>query len=226
MNKQELIVSEVLDELARAMKKFPTWPCDPLHAVAVLGEEFGELTKAVLQTVYEPHKVKTGELRTEAVQTAAMALRFLASLDSYSILRSPQHEQAPELAEKMAKVVGINKRHRVYISGPMSGLPDHNFPAFHAESARLRALGFEVVNPAELNPEPGKAWKECLKVDLLALLSCDWIAMLPGWQSSEGAHLEMHVAHRVGIAIVDAHMLGGKAAGYTPTSTPLAMEEA
>jgi hypothetical protein len=83
----------VMDEVARATRKFPTWPTDPLHAVAVLGEEFGELTKAVLQTTYEPHKVKEGELRTEAIQTAAMALRFLASLDRYEFTQGAQHEQ-------------------------------------------------------------------------------------------------------------------------------------
>lgn len=42
-------VADVLAELERATRKFPTWPTDPLHAVVVLGEEFGELTKAVLE---------------------------------------------------------------------------------------------------------------------------------------------------------------------------------
>lgn len=87
---------EVLMELAKAMRKFPTWPSDPLHALAVLGEEFGELTKAVLQSVYEPDKVKPDELRTEARQTAAMALRFLMSLDKpdcYQWQPSAQHKQ-------------------------------------------------------------------------------------------------------------------------------------
>lgn len=84
----------VMDEVARATRKFPTWPTDPLHAVAILGEEFGELTKAVLQTIYEPHKVREGELRTEAIQTAAMALRFLASIDRYEFAPCAQHEQS------------------------------------------------------------------------------------------------------------------------------------
>ena len=84
----------VMDEVSRATRKFPTWPDDPLHAVAVLGEEFGELTKAVLQTIYEPHKVQEGELRTEAIQTAAMALRFLASLDRYEFAPCPHHVQS------------------------------------------------------------------------------------------------------------------------------------
>ena len=86
----------ILDEVGRATCKFPTWPTDPLHAVAVLGEEFGELTKAVLQTTYEPHKVKEGELRTEAIQTAAMAMRFLASLGRYEFAQSAQHQQLPK----------------------------------------------------------------------------------------------------------------------------------
>lgn len=85
---------QILDEVARATHKFPTWPTDPLHAIAVLGEEFGELTKAVLQTTYEPHKVKDGELHMEAIQTAAMALRFVTSLSSYEFTRCDQHSQA------------------------------------------------------------------------------------------------------------------------------------
>lgn len=91
--------ASVFAELERAVHKFPTWPTDPLHAVAVLGEEFGELTKAVLQTVYEPHKVKPGDVRMEALQTAAMALRFLQSLDRYVFAPCEQHRQvacAPE----------------------------------------------------------------------------------------------------------------------------------
>ena len=39
---------------------------------------------------------------------------------------------------------------RVYLSGPMKGYPDSNFPAFHATAAALRARGLEVVNPAEI----------------------------------------------------------------------------
>lgn len=93
---------------------------------------------------------------------------------------------------------------RIYISGPMTGLPEYNFPAFHAEADRLRALGFEVVNPADLNPDPATTWHECLRNDLAALLTCDAIALLDGWQNSTGAHLEMHVAHRIGMKIVIA----------------------
>jgi NTP pyrophosphatase (non-canonical NTP hydrolase) len=87
------ITTEVLAELERAMRKFPTWPTDPLHALAVLGEEFGELTKDVLQLTYEPHKTNAENVRKEAIQTAAMALRFAASLTRYSYLPADQHAQ-------------------------------------------------------------------------------------------------------------------------------------
>ena len=93
---------------------------------------------------------------------------------------------------------------RIYISGPMTGMPELNFPAFHAEAARLTALGYDVVNPADLNPEPEKGWHECMRRDLAALLTCDALALMDGWQKSAGAHLEMHVAHRVGMEIVIA----------------------
>lgn len=93
---------------------------------------------------------------------------------------------------------------RIYLSGPMTGMPQHNFPAFNAEAARLRALGYDVVNPVDINPDPGVTWHQCLRNDLQALLTCDTLALLDGWMISQGAHLELHVAHRVGMRIVEA----------------------
>ena len=90
---------------------------------------------------------------------------------------------------------------RIYLSGPMTGIKDLNFPAFNAQADRLRRLGYDVVNPVDINPDPGLAWVECMRKDLAALLTCDGLALLPGWQSSNGAQLELHVAHRVGIEI-------------------------
>lgn len=90
---EALQMPAIAAELARAVSKFPTWPTDPLHALAVLGEEFGELTKAMLQFTYEPHKTSIDEIRTEALQTAAMALRLYRSLDRYEYRPAPQHSQ-------------------------------------------------------------------------------------------------------------------------------------
>lgn len=87
------VACEVLAEVERATRKFPTWPTDPLHALAVLGEEFGELTKDMLQLTYEPHKTSMSNVRTEALQTAAMALRLIMSLERYEYQPSVQHRQ-------------------------------------------------------------------------------------------------------------------------------------
>ena len=89
---------------------------------------------------------------------------------------------------------------RVYLSGPMSGIPDHNFPAFHEWAARLRAEGFEVVSPAEI--EEAGSWEMCLRKDMRELPTCDAIALMPGWERSKGAHLELHVAHRLGMEVI------------------------
>lgn len=83
-------------EVTKATDKFPTWPTDPLHALAVLGEEFGELTKAVLQHTYEPHKATLDDVREEAVQVSAMAIRFLLSLNQYEYKKCNQHTQSLE----------------------------------------------------------------------------------------------------------------------------------
>jgi len=89
---------------------------------------------------------------------------------------------------------------RVYLSGPMTGIADNNFPAFHEWAARLRADGFDVVSPAEL-PE-GDTWEQCLRHDMRELPTCDAIALMPGWERSKGAHLELHVAHRLGMEVM------------------------
>jgi len=91
---QPEVLQQVMTELDRATRKFPKWPTDPLHALAVLGEEFGELTKAMLQFTYEPHKkVSRTDIREEAIQTAAMALRLAMSLPLYDYAPGPQHKQ-------------------------------------------------------------------------------------------------------------------------------------
>lgn len=87
------IIKEIICEVDRATSKYPTWPTDPLHALAVLGEEYGELNKALLQLTYEPHKTSKEEVRMESIQTAAMALRLAMSLDQYTYSPCDQHAQ-------------------------------------------------------------------------------------------------------------------------------------
>ena len=57
---------------------------------------------------------------------------------------------------------------KAYIAGPMTGRKDLNFPAFHAEAKKWRDLGHEIINPAELNPDPTMPWAECMRRDIAA----------------------------------------------------------
>lgn len=91
---------------------------------------------------------------------------------------------------------------KFYLSGPMTGHRDFNFPAFVAEARRLRSLGHEVVNPAEMDFPVDAPWHECMRADIAAMMVCEAIAMMPGWHKSNGAMLEMHLAHRVGMPIL------------------------
>lgn len=95
------LTDQVWQEVARAIHKFPTWPTDPIHAAAVVNEEAGELVKATTEWTYEPHKSTKADVRKEAIQTAAMALRFLVSLDHYQPVPCEQHTQeiAPEVPD-------------------------------------------------------------------------------------------------------------------------------
>jgi hypothetical protein len=93
---------------------------------------------------------------------------------------------------------------KIYIAGPMTGLPEHNRPAFHEAAALLRSHGFDVLNPAELDESENageiKPWEYYLRRDLGALLAqCDKVAFLPGWQHSRGARLERYVSKAIGL---------------------------
>lgn len=91
---------------------------------------------------------------------------------------------------------------KIYLSGPMSNLPDLNKPAFHAEAARLRALGYEVENPADVELAEGATWSDYMRTDLPLMLKCDTVVLLPGWNLSRGARLEEHIARSLGMHVV------------------------
>lgn len=87
-----MMIDDVLEELERAKQLHPKWPLDPLHAAAIIGEEYGEMIQAILQLTYEYPKADLEDVRREAVQTAAMALRFLENFDHYYYNESDQYD--------------------------------------------------------------------------------------------------------------------------------------
>jgi hypothetical protein len=93
---------------------------------------------------------------------------------------------------------------RVYIAGPMSGLPDLNYPAFDEAAKRLRDLGHHVENPAE-NPTPRcGSWSGYMRLAIAQLVTCDEIHMLPGWGQSRGALIEHALAVELGLLVSGA----------------------
>jgi hypothetical protein len=112
---------------------------------------------------------------------------------------------------------------RVYIAGPMRGIPLYNFPAFDKAAAKFRAEGWEVINPAEMDRSRGfneamhvpdrSFLKSAIMADLQAISECTAVAFLPGWQKSKGALAEKALAEFLGLVLVDAHtmdVLGNK----------------
>lgn len=109
---------------------------------------------------------------------------------------------------------------RVYIAGPMRGLPAFNFPAFDRAAKLGRAGGWEVVSPADLDRQSGfnesstsaigpAESRVFAKRDTEALLSFraedgDAIALLPGWERSTGAKAELALAKWVGLRVLSA----------------------
>jgi hypothetical protein len=100
---------------------------------------------------------------------------------------------------------------RIYISGPMRGLPNHNFSAFDAAAARIRTAGWSPISPADLDREQGHSYdadssafvKRAMQRDMAAIFTCDQIAMLPGWRQSEGAVAEVALSCVIGMPALD-----------------------
>jgi len=72
-----------------------------------------------------------------------------------------------------------------YLSGPMTGLPDYNRPTFNKAAEWLRNQGFNVWNPAEeFDSNYIYPRKFYMRRDIEALLKCESIVMLHGWEKS------------------------------------------
>ena len=91
-----------------------------------------------------------------------------------------------------------------YIAGPMSGIPEFNYPLFAAVAKELRANGVDVVSPHELhNGDTSQPYTYYLRRDLKALLECDDMVLLPGWRNSKGAKLEARIAVALDITMIE-----------------------
>lgn len=95
----------------------------------------------------------------------------------------------------------------VYVSGPITGVPDGNRPAFAAACAHLERLGHQPINPHDLHHgATDLSWHAHMRRDLAVMLArADAIATLDGWGASEGACLEVEIARHVAIPVWRLH---------------------
>lgn len=93
---------------------------------------------------------------------------------------------------------------KLYLAGPMSGLPEFNYPAFNEAAASLRVNGHEVINPAENDGgDTSGTWAYYMRQDVQHILNVEGVAVLPGWRKSKGANLEVVLATALGLPILE-----------------------
>lgn len=95
-------------------------------------------------------------------------------------------------------------RPKCYISGPISGREAVDYlREFWKASRYVETLGYDAVNPCELNHAThDQSWESFMRVDLKALMDCTAICLLPGWDRSAGAKCEYHLAQVLGMDVV------------------------
>lgn len=125
-------------------------------------------------------------------------------------------EQADRLGPLIELAIGTPPDDRklvCYISEPMSHIPYFNYPAFEQAATDLRLAGWFVYSPREndgdmvprADGDPTKVKdfdiRETFKVDLWQVCDSDAVFVLPGWERSKGACLEVHTARVVGVPV-------------------------
>lgn len=97
----------------------------------------------------------------------------------------------------------------VYISGPITHIPNYNKDAFIEAETYLHSKGYFTINPLRMNNvindmneiilKDEKPREYYLKRDIIKLLDCNYIYFLENWEKSKGAKLEKYIADELGI---------------------------
>ena len=103
---------------------------------------------------------------------------------------------------------------KIYLAGPMRGIPEFNFPAFHRAAKKLRDHGYDVFSPAEKGEEVQVTddpnlqesidfRRRVFALDMAYIAEhADTVALLPGWERSSGARAERALAEAIGLNLM------------------------
>jgi hypothetical protein len=97
----------------------------------------------------------------------------------------------------------------------MFGYADRNEGVFKAVQRSLETRGYSVISPWQAeaeNPTPGRAqsWDWYMRKCIMLLLQCEGVAVLPDWECSAGARLEVQIAQALKIPVKPYAAWGGR----------------
>ena len=109
---------------------------------------------------------------------------------------------------------------RIYLCGKMSGEPEFAYPKFYAAAKAWRTLGWDVLDPAErFEGRTDLPYAVYLNHSMIDVIACDAVAVLPGWEASPGATLEVLYARTVGKPVYLAqYPAGSGSSGLRPAA--------
>ena len=92
---------------------------------------------------------------------------------------------------------------RIYLSGAITGRHKSEYEAHFDSAAIFLSQSLWIpVNPVSLNHDHDKTYESYIRRDLKALLDCDAIYMLTGWEHSKGARIEFNIAVELKMKII------------------------
>ncbi len=101
------------------------------------------------------------------------------------------------------KLLDLAQRDVVYLSGPMTGQPEFNKPAFDAmQTFLVMSVGCSVLSPAR-HPD-GWDYADYMRRAMADLLVATAVVVLPGADKSRGARYEIATAEILGLPVIVA----------------------
>lgn len=94
------------------------------------------------------------------------------------------------------------KRHKIYLSGKITGLELSDAQKLFEDAEQEMNKLYDVVNPMKLRHDHDQTWESYMREDLTALLQCQFICMLPNWHDSKGARIEKDLAESLMMPVI------------------------